>query len=270
MRLRMLCGSSATVESSHVIISALIGISLILLSIVLMINRQSPSHLSLSQTRDFPLYDEDGGVILYGDSLIHRSCYFYDLIGKLSNRTDYRLGYTDQGVNGDTIHDIRARLPDVLDLIDANEPTAVFLFWDSDVSDIDEDNIPYFGPMYLRYRYAVALRFVIRSLLSKNVYLAVAGPGLLPLASKTDMLESYKAINIQICGEFGLDYIDLRTKFLEAEANNNETVTVDGEHLNEIGVSIVTEEFSECITKWQTSSRNYSISEDAFTLSGDN
>lgn len=256
----MLSGSSATVVSSHLLISVLVFLSLIFLSIVLMLSGKNASHLSLSQARDFPLYGEDGGVVLLGDSLIHLSCSLYDLIGKLSHRVNHRLEYTDQGVNGDTIHDIQARLPGVLDLIDATRPTAVFLFWDSDVSDINEDNVPYFGPIYLRYRYSVALRYVVQALLSQNVYLAVSGPGLLPQPSKTNMLESYKAINIQVCNEFGVDYIDLRSRFLDAEANNNSTVTVDGEHLNDNGVSIVAEEFSKYILKWQTTLRNHTNS----------
>ena len=255
MRLRMLC-ENAVVSSSQVILLLLILSSLLFLSSLLMLTRQTPPRLPLSQSRDSSLYEKDGGVVLLGDSLIHESCYRFDLIGKLRSKVRYQLGYIDQGINGDTIHGISARLEGVLEFIDSTLPTAVFLLWDSDVSDIDEDAFPYLGPMYLRYRYSVTLSYVIQRLLSKNVYLVVSGPGLLPFPSKTDMLESYKAINVEICKDFGVDYIDLRSKFLGVEANNNTVVTVDGEHLNDLGVSIVAQEFSDYLLKWRLNTGN--------------
>lgn len=87
-------------------------------------------------------------VILRIDFLPFRAIIFTPLFCHKSNHyqlkeriqallPEYSLEITNNGSNGATIKQILERLPDVL----ATQPEAVILFWDSDVSDIDESKM---------------------------------------------------------------------------------------------------------------------------------
>ena len=79
-------------------------------------------------------------IVFFGDSLVHRSNAEHALLervrqGLVGHARRRRFELVDAGRNGDRIADLRKRLrEDVLPL----HPSAVVLYWDSDVSDVSE------------------------------------------------------------------------------------------------------------------------------------
>lgn len=62
----------------------------------------------------------------------------------------------------------------------ALDSQALILVWDSDVSDADESVIPIVQVQLLRYNYELNVRYVLKSIQAKGVYiLGLGGPGIL-------------------------------------------------------------------------------------------
>ena len=81
---------------------------------------------------------------------------------------------------------------------------AVVLFWDSDVSDVDENSMTDGEIVQLRANYTAALQEVTQSVLCSGAYFILAGPEILgegnlflPIRfwNKDQMLDDYRTIN---------------------------------------------------------------------------
>ena len=79
--------------------------------------------------------------------------------------------------SGSKIFDMRSKLGDILDL--EAVPHAVILYWDSDVSDVDESKMTADEVDDLRTQYRDNLSFTLSQLVLNISYVAVAGPGIL-------------------------------------------------------------------------------------------
>jgi len=93
-------------------------------------------HLNLDYDEDSYQTPPPGALYLslLGDSLINRPCKFFNFRGRLNALTGMSMNISNFGHDGDTISEIAARLPKAI----AGPPDALFLFWDSDCSDINE------------------------------------------------------------------------------------------------------------------------------------
>lgn len=117
-------------------------------------------------------------VALFGDSLISRPWLNLDLEGKIkSYLPQLQLEITSVASNGCKIADMRGRLGDLIDT--DSKPDAVILYWDSDVSDVDESKMTSDLVDELRLKYTEDLSFILSELVSNITYVAVAGPGIL-------------------------------------------------------------------------------------------
>lgn len=117
-------------------------------------------------------------VALFGDSLISRPFLNLDLEGKIkSYLPQLQLEITSVASNGCKIADMRGRLGDLIDT--DIKPDAVILYWDSDVSDVDESKMTSDLVDELRLKYTEDLSFILGELVTNITYVAVAGPGIL-------------------------------------------------------------------------------------------
>eukprot|EP01041_Mallomonas_annulata_P008160 gene8160-16776_t len=209
---------------------------------------------------------QDGSVVLLGDSLINNPCIYYDLMGKMRNRSSYSFGFTNCGIGGDTISDIRSRLPKLITNIryttNVNRVVSsvrenklsrvmVILFWDSDISDIDESDMSEEEISVLRYKYNGIVRDVIQQVLNAGAYMAISGPEVLGDTQKTSMLNAYRDINIAIANSFDMEYIDMRTAFLNEINAGYSPTEGDGEHPNNHGSAVIAKLFVEAQHKWK-------------------
>ena len=170
----------------------------------------------------------------------------------------------DAGVNGNTIADIQARLGD--DVI-ALKPSAVVLYWDSDVSDVDESRLPPPEAAIRRAAYQRALHDVVKRLIDTGAHVVMSGPTLIGEAPrgrnpKDRMLDDYRRINRAVARSFNLAYVDTRRAFLTQLAQTTPTtqhagadpgrtrLTEDGEHLNEAGAEVARRLFVAALDGW--------------------
>eukprot|EP01041_Mallomonas_annulata_P001120 gene1120-2179_t len=209
---------------------------------------------------------QDGSVVLLGDSVVNNPCVEYNLLGKMHNMSHFSFGYTNCGIPSNTISRIKWRLPTLLQNISfvAKENkyvssvsekklsrVMVILFWNSDASDIDETDMSMEEVRVLRYKYKEDLREVIQQILNSGAYMAIAGPEVFDDPSKTSVFDAYKDINIAIANSFDMEYIDMRTAFLN-EINADRNPIVDLEHPNEHGTDIIAKLFVEALWAWKT------------------
>lgn len=90
---------------------------------------------SLTYTKPFK-------VILFGDSLMNVGYSYYNLGEKLQHQfPQVSLTIVNAGVNGDKIADMKARM--YTDVVD-QQPDAVLIYWDSDVSDLSLEIVEVF------------------------------------------------------------------------------------------------------------------------------
>ena len=72
--------------------------------------------------------------------------------------------------------------------------------------------------------------------------------------NKQEMLEDYKAVNVEVAASFKIPYIDVRQAFLDYiprwQLCYSLCVTFDGEHENERGTIIVAKLFAESLSNW--------------------
>jgi len=130
---------------------------------------------------------------------------------------------------------------------------AVIIYFDSDAADVDESK---FDLNDLRARYVWNLTEVVKTI-SKNVPLvALSGPtlcGELPRGTNGDdaKFEEYCAMNRRICTNYNVTYLETRELFfanLPGKWNHSHGyLTLDGEHHNERGSSLVEDLFFDVI-----------------------
>lgn len=113
-------------------------------------------------------------IVLLGDSLINRPYNHFNLAGLLYGHLQpINATFINAGVDGDTIHEIAARLVPILDTY---HPDAVMLFWDSDISDNNEADMTEEQVYWFRYYYKSNLTWVINTTLNYGTeFMAVAG-----------------------------------------------------------------------------------------------
>ena len=115
-------------------------------------------------------------VTLFGDSLLNRPFLNLDLDGKIkSYLPQFTLDITNVASSGCKISDMRGKLEEVLE----DKPDAIILYWDSDVSDVDESKMTEEEVVDLRSKYKEDLSFILSQLVSNITFVAVAGPGIL-------------------------------------------------------------------------------------------
>eukprot|EP01040_Poterioochromonas_malhamensis_P012614 gene12614-13806_t len=203
-----------------------------------------------------------------GDSLIHRPFTEFDLGGRLQRHfRSINLDIIDNARNGQEIAKCQEN---IYKDVPMNSSDMVILFWDSDCSNIDESILNQDQINEIRANYRSNLTQVIEAVKAAGVkYMAVSGPNLLgegpnsPLRhvffpsfvnDKTNMLNAYRAMNMEIAEELGVDYIDMRKIFLRALPNYwilpAYHLTLDGEHPNDRGTGIIAEEFAKQISIW--------------------
>ena len=203
-------------------------------------------------------------VALIGDSLWHKPCGSFDLIGKLNALLpDYNIIFHDYGSNGAKIQDIYSKL--VTDVIHT-KPDAYLLFWDSDVSDINEQEMTEDQITQIRMDYTNTLNKLVETILETNSYLAIGGPEILGEGwlgkpqyfwFKREMLDDYREINRNVASAYNVPYVDIRQAFLDAIPHwhiyYKNYLTTDGEHENEAGTNIIASMFAmfaSALAKW--------------------
>ena len=202
-------------------------------------------------------------MVFVGDSLVHRSAEDHGLLDRVRTELVRRhpgraFELVDRGVNGNRIADIRDRLDqDVLDL----HPHAVVLYWDSDVSDVDESSMAPGEVRTLREAYESDLREVLRRLVASGAHVVVSGPTLIgerPRGRnpKDAQLDAYRAINRRVAAGTGAAYADTRRPFFARRPRgaspeiDHGLLTEDGEHLNDRGVEVALTAFVDALDRW--------------------
>jgi hypothetical protein len=117
---------------------------------------------------DSPAAGKNFNVVLLGDSLVTEDLFPTLINGYLPN---YKLKVSASGMPGNRIHDIKARLNDVL----KQKPDGVILLWDSDCSDVDEWALKQSKINILRESYRTNVTSVASAILKSGAYVAIAG-----------------------------------------------------------------------------------------------
>ena len=200
-------------------------------------------------------------VVLLGDSLISRPYNEFALSSRITARLPAdAISIVNAGVSSQKIAAISARTPAVLAV---NAPWAVLLFWDSDVSDVDEAALSAATVTELRANYSTALNCTLAAIVASGALVAVAGPGILgegPLGlptrwqNKATMLDAYRGLTRGAAEAAAVPYFDMRAAFLQAIPRlwplSSGAVTVDGEHPNAAGTDIEARLFAAQIDAW--------------------
>jgi lysophospholipase L1-like esterase len=205
----------------------------------------------------------DTRIVFVGDSLVHRSAQDHGLLRQI--REDLVRGHpsrtfeiVEAGVNGDRIADIRGRLQrDVLDL----RPHAVVLYWDSDVSDVDEHSMARDEVLKVRAAYEADLRAVVGRLVASGAHVLMSGPTLIGERprrrnEKDGQLDAYRRINRRVASSLKIEYLDTRRAFFAMRPAgappdvDRGLLTEDGEHLNDRGVEVARSLFVRAIDAW--------------------
>jgi lysophospholipase L1-like esterase len=202
-------------------------------------------------------------IVFVGDSFVHRSLKGHGVLDALRDELGrlhpaYSLSVIDAGVNGNRIGDILERLDrDVLE----ERPDAVVLYWDSDVSDVDERGMTPAEVRELRASYERDLRQVLSRLLASGAFVIMSGPTLIGERphghnAKDAQLDAYRRINRRVARSLGIRYVDTRRAFFAARPPGTPAdvskglLTEDGEHLNQQGALLVQKMFAEALNNW--------------------
>jgi lysophospholipase L1-like esterase len=205
-------------------------------------------------------------IVFVGDSLIHRAEADYSMIAVVRDELAQRhpslnLEIVDASVSGDRIADIRDRLDrDVLSL----HPAAVLLYFDSDVSDVDDLRMSQVERSVHRAAYERDLRSVLSRSIAAGARMFLSGPTLIgerPRGrnAKDLQLDAYRRINRRVASSLKVTYIDTRRAFFAhrpagASADlDRGLLTQDGEHLNEHGAIVAGELFVRSLDQWLSS-----------------
>lgn len=218
-------------------------------------------------------------VLMIGDSLVRRPSAYFNLQGLLYDHLKpINATFINDGEDGETISAIAARLVPALELYN---PQAVILYWDSDVSNIDEAMLTQQQVNDLHRNYRANLTWFINTTINypSVEFMTVGGPELLgegklclPMTkhSKTEMLQSYLAMNQNITAMMNVSYMDVRQQFL----NNLPWywplgyyfLTVDGEHPNYRGAHIIAKMFADQLRPWIDARRGRSSSSSSVSV----
>ena len=198
-------------------------------------------------------------LIMFGDSLItgnHRQKFniFPIIASKVASFIPhYNLNMINFGEGGNRIIGLRNRIEPVL----STPSDAILLLWDSDVSSSDEtaENMSYLREVYIS-NVTYVLDRILQSDSSKLI--AITGPIILgerlSACSKSSMLDEYVEINQKICTAYNITYIDLRKAFLSEipwyRMVDSGCLTVDGEHENRNGMTIVAKAVAKTVIRW--------------------
>ncbi|MCX6550006.1 MAG: GDSL-type esterase/lipase family protein [Acidobacteria bacterium] len=202
-------------------------------------------------------------IVFVGDSLVHRSAADHAMLdavraGLTERHPSLTFELIDAGVNGNGIADIQARLDeDVLAL----HPAAVVLYWDSDVSDVDESHMSEAQVATLRAAYKRRLHAVLTTLVASGAHVIVSGPtliGELPRGRnpKDRQLDAYRWMNRAMAASLKVVYIDTRRAFFARRPRqapvdaDHGLLTEDGEHLNDDGAAVVRDQFVNALDAW--------------------
>ena len=163
-------------------------------------------------------------IVLFGDSLVHRTSRYFDLEGNIHNsmaysHPEYNIKVTSSGYNSNCIHDLYRRVySDVLDRDGKGPPDAVIMYWDSDAVDVDEAD----QEDYYRANYRSNLTEVLTILTADISFVAFGGPTLFgekPRGknSKDSVLDAYVEINREVTAQFNgtVKYIETRDAFFQ-------------------------------------------------------
>lgn len=202
-------------------------------------------------------------IVFVGDSFVHRSARDHDLLGAIhdelaTRHPAYNLDLVDAGVNGNRIADIQGRLDrDVIAL----RPHAIVLYWDSDISDVNERSMTPAEVREVRTAYERTLRDVASRLVATGAFVIMSGPTLIgerPRGRnpKDSQLDAYRRINRRVASAFGIRYIDTRRAFfahrppdMPADVSKG-ILTEDGEHFNEPGARLIQSLFVDGLDGW--------------------
>jgi hypothetical protein len=203
--------------------------------------------------------DTQFNLIMFGDSLItgnHRQKFniFPIIASKVASFIPhYNLNMINFGEGGNRIIDLRNRIEPVL----STPSDAILLLWDSDVSSSDEtaENMSYLREVYIS-NVTYVLDRILQSDSSKLI--AITGPIILgerlSACSKSSMLDEYVEINQKICTAYNITYIDLRKAFISEipwyRMVDSGCLTVDGEHENRNGMTIVAKAVAKTVIRW--------------------
>jgi hypothetical protein len=188
---------------------------------------KSPNYF-IAEGSDQILSDETFHVVLFGDSLMHRPFLEFDLSGKIQALLpQFHLRIKDCGFDAATINDLRMNKR-YMDCVLNQTNTAVILFWDSDVSNVDESTMSETEVQQLREDYLEDVSYVIENIKDTGALLALAGPALLGESGKKlkgykkqyennqIMLDAYTLMNQQISRVHNIPYINVRFPFLNS------------------------------------------------------
>ena len=138
------------------------------------------------------------------------------------------------------------------------------LFWDSDVSDVNEHTRNSKDKNKIRSAYLSDLKNVTQRVLDYGAFFAFGGPAILgesgfyvrhDFVYKDGMLNDYRRMNQNVALEYNVTYVDIRHAYMKVLPFYHWMysfgfVTVDGEHANERGAQIVANNFGDALRPW--------------------
>jgi lysophospholipase L1-like esterase len=207
-------------------------------------------------------------IVFVGDSLVHRSAGDHGMLaaiqaGLAGRHPDLSIEVIDASVNGSRIADVRDRLDeDALSL----RPSAIVLYFDSDVSDVDERPMSKAERQATRAAYERTLRDVLSRSRASGARVFLSGPTVLGERPRgrnprDAQLDAYRRINRRVARSLSVTYIDMRRAFLAgrppgapADADRG-LLTEDGEHHNAMGAQVAGAQFLAALDAWLRSTR---------------
>lgn len=166
-------------------------------------------------------------IALLGDSLINKPFTEYNLGGIISDLLpQYDLEIKNCGFNGATINNIITN--HLVSCALSIQPDVVILFWDSDVSSVDEVDFSEEEVTGIRDNYIGNISYVIETIQKNGSHMMLAGPGLLGetkagMLSATSldrfndnykMLIEYTTMNEEVSLSYNVTYINVRDKLV--------------------------------------------------------
>ena len=175
-------------------------------------------HSVLSQSDDnYPVVQ----VALLGDSLFYKPTHMWDLLRKIQDRVpSYNLNISVFARDSNTIQLVR---DNQLGKCLQSRPQIVLMLWDTDVSNTFFDELSNQQLQYFVGNYTENLVYVINSVLQSGAYMAFGGPILLGEGwllnkdvwkSKSEPLNYFMNLNINIANKLGVDYVNVREAFI--------------------------------------------------------
>ena len=209
-------------------------------------------------------------IVLIGDSLVMQPNAEFDFLFHLKDKLSRRLpglavDLVEAGVGMDHIADIERRLQqDCLDY----QPDAVILLWDSDVSEVEQEQCEAGS---VTRPYVDALTATLGAIFKVTHRIAVLGPTVLGELvpghnlspwRKDACLEHYCALNRDAVAQLGSDqavYINARRAFIQREAAfasgagyafPSGLLTIDGEHPSRLGSDVLMDLMVDVVWRW--------------------